>query len=428
MAPNVVRSAISIFFEYDTPKIVHIKSKKVGVINRFLQLVIIGYIIGYAIIFKKGYQKFDTIQSAVTTKVKGVAYLNGSEVPNLESSLWDVADYVVPPQENNAFFVITNLIVTPNQAQGVCGEDKKVPGANCTSDATCAPKTGKSLPTGNGVLTGRCNTTTNTCEVRAWCPVENGALDPPKNPVLLQSKDFTVFIKNNIEFPYYKEKRRNILGVQTDSELKNCRFIPSDPVKKFCPIFVLGDIVGFAGEDYKLMSQSGGVMQVVIDWDCNLDKSIEDCVPEYTFRRLDSGDFSLSRGFNFRYAKYYRDPNGTEVRTLYKAFGIKYIITVIGQAGKFNVVPLLLNIGSGLGLLAVATILCDIVVLYVLKAKDVYRDKKYLNVVGDDAYKGLKREPVDNLCEAINDITQHTYQSDSTHQVSHPNTNSHFDL
>ena len=33
-------------FEYDTPKIVHIKSKKVGLVNRLIQLLIIGYIIG----------------------------------------------------------------------------------------------------------------------------------------------------------------------------------------------------------------------------------------------------------------------------------------------------------------------------------------------------------------------------------------------
>ena len=32
-------------FEYDTPKIVHIKNKKVGVINRLVQLAIIAYII-----------------------------------------------------------------------------------------------------------------------------------------------------------------------------------------------------------------------------------------------------------------------------------------------------------------------------------------------------------------------------------------------
>jgi P2X purinoceptor 4 len=43
---SILQSAIAVFFEYDTPRIVHIRSKKVGVINRFIQLVIIGYVIG----------------------------------------------------------------------------------------------------------------------------------------------------------------------------------------------------------------------------------------------------------------------------------------------------------------------------------------------------------------------------------------------
>ena len=34
------------------------------------------------------------------------------------SRVWDVADYVVPPAENGAFFVATNVIVTPNQTRG----------------------------------------------------------------------------------------------------------------------------------------------------------------------------------------------------------------------------------------------------------------------------------------------------------------------
>lgn len=38
---------VGILFEYDTPKFVHIKSKKVGVLNRLVQLGIVGYIIGY---------------------------------------------------------------------------------------------------------------------------------------------------------------------------------------------------------------------------------------------------------------------------------------------------------------------------------------------------------------------------------------------
>ena len=32
--------------------------------------------------------------------------------------IWDVADYVIPPAENGAFFVATNVIITPNQTRG----------------------------------------------------------------------------------------------------------------------------------------------------------------------------------------------------------------------------------------------------------------------------------------------------------------------
>ena len=41
---------------------------------------------------------------------------------------------------------------------------------------------------------------------------------------------------------------------------------------------------------------------MIINWDCNLDYSEEDCLPKYSFRRLDRGDYSISRGFNFRSA------------------------------------------------------------------------------------------------------------------------------
>jgi len=37
---------ISVFFEYDTPRIVHIESRRVGVISRLVQLAILSYIIG----------------------------------------------------------------------------------------------------------------------------------------------------------------------------------------------------------------------------------------------------------------------------------------------------------------------------------------------------------------------------------------------
>lgn len=108
---------------------------------------------------KKGYQEFSDIESSVTTKVKGV--LSTEDLPddafsNLTNPdmypyyrrVWDVADYVIPSSESNAFFVMTNTIITPNQTLGVCSESAEVRGSECVSDADCTR--GKMLYLANG--------------------------------------------------------------------------------------------------------------------------------------------------------------------------------------------------------------------------------------------------------------------------------------
>ncbi|KAK7088034.1 P2X purinoceptor 4-like isoform X1 [Littorina saxatilis] len=386
----LVRSAIGVFFEYDTPRIVHIRSKKVGIINRLIQITILAYLIGYVIVWRKGYQQFDNVQSAVTTKVKGVVFTNFTGIPGLDGRVWDVSDYVVPPQENGAFFVMTNVLVTPTQTQGTCDEDPTVADARC-ENKTCTR--GEPVNLGNGIKTGNCIDSTvdpgaKVCEIYAWCPVEraDNTTQAP-TPALLGSENFTVFIKNNIEFPKFDVLRRNILGFDNDTELSSCRFDPNDARYKLCPIFGLSQIVQLAGTNYSDIAKGGGVIQVIINWDCNLDLDVSECLPEYSFRRLDRGDFSISRGFNFRYADHYKLENGTGQRTLYKAWGIRFLVSVQGQAGKFFIIPLLLNFGSGIALLSIATVICDIVVLYLLKARSYYKDKKYLDVKGEDAYE-----------------------------------------
>ncbi|KFM80377.1 P2X purinoceptor 4, partial [Stegodyphus mimosarum] len=176
---------VQVLFAYQTPKIVQIKSILVGVISRLIQLIIIGYIIGYVLVYKRGYQEFSDVESSVTTKVKGVTFTNFSDDsfnpevlhPEWYRRVWDVADFVVPPSENGATFVATNIIITANQTQGTCAEDPSIDEAHCDPDNnTCIA--GKSLPGGNGVMTGRCIKVNNesgesTCEIAAWCPVED---------------------------------------------------------------------------------------------------------------------------------------------------------------------------------------------------------------------------------------------------------------
>lgn len=170
--------------------------------------------------------------------------------------------------------------------------------------------------------------------------------------------------------------------------LQSCRY--DGGANSRCPIFTLQSIVeGANSGSYGEVAMEGGVIQIRIKWNCNLDLSVDKCLPEYSFRRLDSSTYKISKGYNFRYSRNFKDANGTEFRTLYKAYGIKFVISVSGQARKFAPVPFFTNVGSGLALLSIATIICDIVVLYILKARALYKEKKYLQVVGDDAYKVL---------------------------------------
>ena len=55
------------------------------------------------------------------------------------------------------------------------------------------------------------------------------------------------------------------------------------------------------------------------------------------------------------------------------------MITVTGKAGEFNVVPTLLTIGSGLGLLSLATVLADLALLNVATKRKFYKELKVLD-------------------------------------------------
>jgi P2X purinoceptor 4 len=377
--------------EYETPKVVHISNKTVGFINRSIQLIVVAYIALYVIWWEKGYQEFDAAVSASTTKLKGISLTNFSDL-NISIHggfdglrLWDVADYVVPPQENDAFFLTTNIVITPQQKQGKCPEDPTVYQAQCTDDSQC--QFGTPFATGNGVKTGKCvqsdqNKTVKTCEIFAWCPVEVDQLPIEGKAMLADSKDFTVLIKNYVEFPKFQVKR-NILDKQTKQYLRTCRYNRSDEFDKYCPIISIGTIVREAGVlNYEDIAVYGGVIVINIDWNCNLDLNVENCLPEYSFSRLDNADARIAKGANFRYSSMYEN-NGTLYRDLFKAYGIRFLMKLTGKAGKFNIVPLLLNVGSGIGLLAIASVICDIMVLYVMKKRHVYKKKKYLYVDGE---------------------------------------------
>ncbi|XP_077397849.1 P2X purinoceptor 5-like isoform X1 [Festucalex cinctus] len=373
MAASGCKGRLLSFLDYKTEKYVVAKNKKVGILYRLIQLSIIGYIIGWVFFSKKGYQEKDeAIQSTVITKLKGVSVTNTSESGVL---VWGPEDYVIPPQGEAVLFVVTNFLETPNQKLGYCAESPKVLDGLCQEDEDC--QEGKLVVSGHGIMSGRClrrdENSTGTCEIFGWCPVERQF--KPRS-LLTNAENFTIYIKNFIQFPKFKFSKSNILETTDVSYLK-CRY--DEKLHPYCPIFRLGDITARAGYNFNDMATFGGSIGIQIRWDCDLDKGYSECHPQYQFSRQDisASNQTIAMGFNLRHARYYKNSAGESYRSLYKVYGVRFNIMVNGRAGMFNIVPTAISVGSGLALMGVGVFLCDMILLYIMKNGTAYRERKF---------------------------------------------------
>ncbi|XP_075753983.1 P2X purinoceptor 2 isoform X2 [Pelodiscus sinensis] len=354
------------FWDYETPKVMVVKSRKLGVLYRGVQGLILFYFVWYVFIVQKGYQERETgPESSVVTKVKGVT--------RSPSRVWDVEEYVKPAEGGSVFSIITRVEVTPSQTLETCPESQEVPHAACRADSDCLP--GHMDMLGHGERTGRCvpyyRGQGKTCEVTAWCPVEDG--HTVSESLGEMAAQFTILIKNNIHFPRFRFSKGNVKDDQT-GYLSACTF--NETTALYCPIFRLGSIVEQAGENFTALAEQGGVVGVIISWDCNLDLPRSACNPRYSFRRLDPKAARGSVGYNYRFAKYY-NCNGTRARSLVKAYGIRVDVIVHGQAGKFSLIPTIINLATALTSVGVGSFLCDWILLTFMNKNEVYSTCKF---------------------------------------------------
>uniref|UniRef100_A0A8B9J018 P2X purinoceptor n=1 Tax=Amazona collaria TaxID=241587 RepID=A0A8B9J018_9PSIT len=338
------------FFSYETPKSVVVRSWVVGATHRAVQLLILAYFIGWVFLHEKAYQVRDTvIESSVVTKVKGIGRYAGRVL--------DTADY-----GTSVFVVVTKQILTEQQEQGLCPEVRGCGGSG--------GGIGRTHGCSAGLLTGRCvpyNGTLRTCEIRGWLTGARGPRGCHPLPALRLREPPTGATSRP------RPSRANLPPPGAGGDLGRCRFHPQ--LQPLCPILRLGDVVRLAGQDFRTLaatvSRAGDPGGGHSEGDVRHRRHRNARVPHVYATAVSP----------HRHARYHRCQDGTERRTLTKAFGIRFDVLVYGHAGKFGIVPTLINAVAG-------TVLCDIILLNFLKGAEHYKARKFEEVSGAGAAVG----------------------------------------
>ncbi|CAF0780302.1 unnamed protein product [Adineta steineri] len=154
--------------------------------------------------------------------------------------------------------------------------------------------------------------------------------------------------------------KKNLRNIQDDTDFR-CRFDGTSKTSD-CPIIPISYILDRLNTNKTALLLEGGLIEIRQDWICNFDVNPKKCTPKYDFSLLQSGDDKQSPGINYRFAQKYRE-NGVDYRTLTKVYGLRFVVSITGKGGQFNIVNLFLAIGSGIGFMVIAGIVCDAILI-----------------------------------------------------------------
>mmetsp|Transcript_46032 Transcript_46032/g.103543 ORF Transcript_46032/g.103543 Transcript_46032/m.103543 type:complete len:426 (-) Transcript_46032:17-1294(-) len=303
---------------YRTPKIVRIRDRQLGCLYWSMVTVIIMYIIIFVFHMEGRHTQQATGIGTVITKFKGKAFAG--------SKVFDGPDLRFPVIEPSGAFIMTRRIVVKDQTQGSC--------VDWDNPTTCpCPKNGKC--------------TDGHCEVQGWCPtIGDFNTEKPPQGALVENitglESSVLHISASIAFPSIGNRlfvMGNSPGAKND--FKTIKL--GDLLKTAQPPVELSDIL-----------LRGALISVAFFWNCDV---VTDCEPTVVIKRLDGG-----QGFQQKRAWTKRMGNST-VRDAMYMFGLRILVDSSGVGRRVSIPLIVLQMGSCLALLRVASISADFIML-----------------------------------------------------------------
>jgi len=139
--------------------------------------------------------------------------------------------------------------------------------------------------------------------------------------------------------------------------------------------YLVSDILDKAGTKLEDIRETGAVLRVVLDWDCDVTYSFS-CSPDLSVDRLDSKGSGDPLGFSFDKYLYYNE-NNISYRDHQNVTGIRIVVESSGRAYAFTIDAIILNISSALSLTTLVPRIVDFIMLYILDSNLYTENKQY---------------------------------------------------
>jgi hypothetical protein len=170
-----------------------------------------------------------------------------------------------------------------------------------------------------------------------------------------------------------------LADIKTKHNLRTCEY---DPIENpLCPKFRISKILEMIEPDvreYERMFFYGSLIEIKISWKCDLDRGLKCCKPFYEFERLDVKPFEenpFDPGSNFLTSRHFFRPNDSELHRVHtQIYNLHIIVSVTGEAGRFDLFQTTTSIGSFLGIFGTGSIVCDLIAAFITNFKRVKYD------------------------------------------------------